>query len=149
MSRWLLSHGLAQELLEPSQEQAEVVCTGGENGVNAVAISALEIVATHPMVVLEMADYGLDGSSALHLAANDFCDAADLAANPDPEPVGIVVAAIALVAVDAADRNTCELFEISDDGTERVAVVRIAMQSSGRRRFCEPFSSSECHSSSA
>ena len=52
------------------------------------------------MVVLEMADYGLDGSSASHLAANDFCDAADLAANPDPEPVGIVVAAIALVAVD-------------------------------------------------
>jgi hypothetical protein len=83
------------------------------------------------MVVLEMADYGLDGSSASHLAANDFCDAADLAANPDPEPVGIVVAAIALVAVDAADRNTCELFEISDDGTERVAVVRIAMQRLG------------------
>jgi hypothetical protein len=69
------------------------------------------------MVVLEMADHGLDGSSASHLAANDFCDAADLAANPDPEPVGIVVAAIALVAVDAADSNTCELFEISDDGT--------------------------------
>ena len=76
------------------------------------------------MVVLEMADYGLDGSSASHLAANDFCDAADLAANPDPEPVGIVVAAIALVAVDSADSNTCELFEISDDGTERVAVVQ-------------------------
>jgi hypothetical protein len=80
------------------------------------------------MIVLEMADHGLDGSSASHLAANDFCDAADLAANPDPEPVGIVVAAIALVAVDSADSNTCELFEISDDGTERVAVVRIASQ---------------------
>ena len=83
------------------------------------------------MIVLEMADHGLDGSSASHLAANDFCDAADLAANPDPEPVGIVVAAIALVAVDSADSNTCELFEISDDGTERVAVVRIAMQRLG------------------
>ena len=59
------------------------------------------------MVVLEMADHGLDGSSASHLAANDFCDAADLAANPDPEPVGIVVAAIALVAVYSADSNTC------------------------------------------
>ena len=78
-----------------------------------------------------MADHGLDGSSASHLAANDFCDAADLAANPDPEPVGIVMAAIALVAVDAADSNTCELFEISDDGTERVAVVRIAMRRLG------------------
>ena len=105
----------------------EVVSGGGENGV-AVPISALEIVATHPMAVLEVADHGLDGGSASYLAANDFCDAAALAADPDPEPVGIVVAAIALVAVDAADSNTCELFEISDDGTERVAVVRIAMQ---------------------
>jgi hypothetical protein len=102
-------------------------------------ISALEIVATHPMVVLEMADHGLDGSSASHLAANDFCDAADLAANPDSEPVGIVVAPIALVAVDAADSNTCELFEISDDGTERVAVVRIAMQRLGMQHELSTF----------
>ena len=64
-----------------------------------------------------MADHGLGRQlGVLHFAANDFCDVADLAANPDPEPVGIVVAAIALVAVDAADSNTCELFEISDDG---------------------------------
>ena len=48
---------------------------------------------------------GRDGSSASHLAANDFCDAVDLAANPDPEPVEIVVAAIAIVAVDSADSN--------------------------------------------
>ena len=73
-----------------NQRRSIVVSGGGENGVNAVAISALQIVATHPMIVLEMADHGLDGSSASHLAANDFCDAADLAANPDPEPVGIV-----------------------------------------------------------
>ncbi len=33
---------------------------------------------------------------------NDFCDAADLAANLDPVPFGIVTAAIALVTVDAA-----------------------------------------------
>ncbi len=90
------------------------------------------------MVVLEMADHGLDGSSASHLAANDFCDAADLAANPDPEPVGIVVA-IALVAVDAADSNTFELFEISDDGNERVAVVRIAMQRLGMQHELSAF----------
>ena len=59
--------------------------------------------------------------------------------NPDPEPVGIVVAAIALVAVDAADSNTCELFEISDDGTERVAVVRIAMQRFGMQHELSAF----------
>jgi hypothetical protein len=80
-----------------------VVSGGGENGVNAVAISALEIVATHPMVGLEMADHGLDGSSASHLAANDFCDAADRAANPDPEPVGIPNPQPAFLQ----NRNTC------------------------------------------
>ena len=78
-----------------------------------------------------MADHGLDGGAAAHLAADGFGDPADLAADPDLEPIGIVVAAIALVGEDAADRNTCELFEIGDDGTERVAVIRVAVQSLG------------------
>ena len=39
--------------------------------------------------------------------------------------------AIALVAVDAADGNPCELFEIGDDGTECMTVVRIAVQCLG------------------
>ena len=56
------------------------------------------------MVVLEIADHGLHGSSASHLAANDFCDAADLAANPDP--------GWPRVAVDAADGNTCERYRL-------------------------------------
>ena len=86
-----------------------------------------------------MADHGLDGSSASHFAASYFCDAADLAANPDPEPVGIVVAAIALVAVDAADSNACELFEISDGGTECVTVVRIAVQRLGMQHELSAF----------
>jgi hypothetical protein len=33
-----------------------------------------------------------------------------------------------LAAVDAADGNPCELFEIGDDGTECMTVVRIAVQ---------------------
>jgi hypothetical protein len=37
--------------------------SGGERGVDAVAISAFEMVATHPMIVLEMTDHGLDGTS--------------------------------------------------------------------------------------
>ena len=44
-----------------------------------------------------------------------------------------IVAAIALVAVDAARCHTCELFEIGDDGTERVAVIGIAVQGLGMR----------------
>jgi len=52
-----------QKLLEPAQQQAEVEAGGGEHGVDAVAISAFEIIATHPMIVLEMADHGLDGGA--------------------------------------------------------------------------------------
>jgi hypothetical protein len=32
-----------------------------------VAISAFEIIATHPMRVLEMADHGFDGGATAHL----------------------------------------------------------------------------------
>jgi hypothetical protein len=56
---------------------------------------------------------------------------ADLAADPDLEPIGIVVAAIALVAVDAAHRNSCEFFEIGDDRTEGGAVIWVAVQRFG------------------
>lgn len=73
-----------------------------------------------------MADHGLDGSTPSHLAADRFGDMADLAGDPDFEPVGIV--AIASVAENAANHNPGELFEISDDGTERVAVIRISVQ---------------------
>jgi len=67
-----------------------------------VAISAFEIIATHPMIVLEMADHGFDGGATAHLATDGFGDPADLAADPDLEAVGTGVTAIALVAVDAA-----------------------------------------------
>jgi hypothetical protein len=48
------------------------------------------------MIVLEVADDGLDGSAAAHLAADGFGDAPDLARDPDLEAVEIVVAAIAV-----------------------------------------------------
>jgi len=66
-----------------------------------------------------------------------ICDAPDLAADPDLEPVEIVVAAVALVATDATDRNTCELFEIGDNRTEGwVAVQRLGVPK--RRRLTQP-----------
>src|SRR6202521_5055187 len=68
---------------------------------------------------------------AAHPAADGFGDTTDLAADPDLEPFGIVVAAIALVAMDAAHRNACEFFKIGDDRPERVAVVLMAMQRLG------------------
>jgi hypothetical protein len=53
----------AQELLEPAQEQAEVVSGGSERGVDAVAVAALEV-----------ADHGLDRGATAHLAADDLGD---------------------------------------------------------------------------
>jgi hypothetical protein len=38
----------------------------GEDGVDAVAVLALEVIAAHSMVGLEVADHRLDGGAALH-----------------------------------------------------------------------------------
>ena len=78
-----------------------------------------------------MADDRLDGGSALHLAADGGGDAADLAGDPDPEPVGMAITAITLVDVDAAGLDAGELLQIGDDGTEGMAIIRIAMQRLG------------------
>ena len=43
-----------------------------------------------------MADDRLDGSAAPHLTANRGGDPADLAGDPDPEPVRVIVAAAPL-----------------------------------------------------
>src|SRR5712664_568055 len=58
----------AQQNPEPLDEAAEVVAGGGEDGVVKVAISVSEIVAAHSVLVLEMADDGLDGRAATHLS---------------------------------------------------------------------------------
>src|SRR6201987_4941358 len=89
------------------------------------------MVSAHPVVILEMADHRLGSAGPPHLAADDLGDPAGLAADPDLEPIGIVVAAIALVAMDAAHRSTCELFKVGDDGSEGVAVIRVAVQRLG------------------
>jgi hypothetical protein len=86
------------------------------------------MVPARPVVVLEMATHGFESGATPHLAPDGLGDAADLAADPDLETVGIVVAAIALVAVDAAHGDTGELFEIADDGAERMAVIPVAVQ---------------------
>src|SRR5260370_42555246 len=73
-----------QKPFEPAQEQVEVEAGGGEHGVGAIAVAALEVVAAHAVVVLDVADHGLDGGAAAHLAADGFGDAADLACDPVP-----------------------------------------------------------------
>jgi hypothetical protein len=59
----------AQEGLEPFEEEAEVVAAGGEHGVGAVALAALEVIALHAVLGLDMFDHRPDHGSALHFAA--------------------------------------------------------------------------------
>ena len=58
--------------------------------------------------------------SSPHFPPDRFGDAAHLTGNKDPEPVLIVVAAIAFVGMDAADFNPSKPFEIGDRRAEVV-----------------------------
>jgi len=60
------------------QKRAEVEAAGGGQGVDAVAISAFEIVATHQTTVFMIVDHGLDGDAMAHLATIGL-EPADLA----------------------------------------------------------------------
>jgi hypothetical protein len=60
-------------------EQAEVVAGGGEHGIDTVAVAAFEIVAAQAVIVFEMTNHRLDGSTPSHLASNGLGDTPDLA----------------------------------------------------------------------
>ena len=60
------------------------------------------MIAAHPVLGLHVPNDRLDGGAAAHLAADWGGDAAHLATDPDAELLGVVVAAIAFVDVDAA-----------------------------------------------
>jgi len=69
--------------------------------------------------------------STLHLTTDGRGDAADLTGDPDPEPMRVVVTAIAFVDVDAARLHAGELLHVGNDGAERVPVEGITMQGFG------------------
>ena len=85
----------AQKRLEPAHEQAEIVTGSGEDGIDAIAFAALEVIASHPVFSFDMADDRLDGGTSFHLATKGY-----LAADPDAELVWVVVAPVALVDVN-------------------------------------------------
>jgi hypothetical protein len=120
-----------QEFCEPSQEQAEVVACSGEDSVDTVAETSLEIIPVHAVLGLDVADDGLDSRATLHLATDGSRDAADLPRDPDPEPMRVIVAAIPFVDVDAASLHAGELLHVGDHGAKRVPVEGIAMQGLG------------------
>src|ERR1700759_4103989 len=120
-----------QEFCEPPQQQAEVVAGRGQDGVDAVADAAFEVVAVHAVLGLDVADAGLDGRTTLHLAPDGGRDAADLPRDPDPEPVRVVVAAVPFGDGGAARRHAGELLHVGDHGTEGVPVEGVAVQRLG------------------
>jgi hypothetical protein len=78
---------LAPQKPEPSDEAAEVVAGGGEDGVGSVAPTVPEIVAAHTVLGFEMADDGFDGGPAAQFALDSGRDASLLAGDEDPELV--------------------------------------------------------------
>jgi hypothetical protein len=106
------------------RSRLKFVAGSGEHRIDTVAVAILEMVATHPMI----ADHGLFGGTTAPLEADGLRNTPDLAADPDLEPVGMVVAAIALVAMDATDRDTCELFKIDDEPRGQPSALRRKIQ---------------------
>lgn len=76
----------AQKPFEPAWKQAEVSACGGKHGMGAIVLAAGEFIAAYPAAALQIAFPGFDGGSSPHLKANCLGDAADMAADPDPEP---------------------------------------------------------------
>lgn len=68
-----------QKLRQPAQEQGEVEAGGGQHGIDAIAGMALEVIAVHAMLGLDVADDWLDGGAALHFALDGLGGASDLA----------------------------------------------------------------------
>ena len=121
----------AQKDGEPSEEKAEVESGGGEDGVDAIAVLAREIVAAHPVLGLDVTDDRLDRGASSHLAFDGGGGSSDLAGDKDAEAVRVVVAAIAFIDVDAPNLEARVLLDVGDSGPERMAVEGIAVKRLG------------------
>jgi hypothetical protein len=79
-------------------------------------------VIVHPVLGLDVPNDRLDRGAAAHLAADRGGDAAHLAADSDAELLGVIVAAIAFVDVDAAGLDPGQRFQLGDDRSQGVAI---------------------------
>jgi hypothetical protein len=110
---------------QPCEEAAKVVAGGGEHGVDGVAAGMGEVIAAHVVVLLEVADDGLDGGPPLEFALDLRREAALLAAGVDLELVigWGVVAAIAGIGDAAIEDIADERLHLRNDRAERVPVI--------------------------
>src|SRR5262249_39473473 len=82
----------------------------------------------HPVLGLDVPNDRLDRGAATHLAADRRGDAAHLAADPDAEFLGVVVAAITLVDVDATGLDPGQRFQLGNYRPPGGAVEGIAVR---------------------
>ena len=111
-------------------EQPEVVAGGGEHGVDAVAVAALEVVAAEMMAIFEMADDGLNGGAASHLSFDLWGHPSFLLGCIDFERVigRRIVAAVSGIGVESLDRMADELLDRRDHLRQSMSVIGIARQ---------------------
>lgn len=83
----------------------EVEASGGEDGVDFVALEMVKVVAAQTVLGFDVADDGFDGGAAFHFAFNGFRDALGLARDPDFELVWIVVAFVAFVDMASVETD--------------------------------------------
>src|SRR5262245_59051058 len=89
------------------------------------------MVSIYAVIGLYVANDWFGGRSSLHLAADHRGDLPGLSADPHPELVRVLVAAIALVDVDAARLDAAEPRHLGEDRAERMAVEWNAVQRFG------------------
>src|SRR5262249_8179118 len=85
----------------------------------------------HPVLGLHMPNDRLDGGAAVHLEADRRGNPAHLAADPDAEPLCVVVAAIAFVDIDAPGLDPGQRFQLVDHWPQSVAVEGTTVQCLG------------------
>src|SRR5215467_12348637 len=89
------------------------------------------MIAAHTVLGLHVADDRLDRGTTFHLATDRSCDAAYLTADPDPELLFVIMAAVALIDMDAARGDPGLPLQLGDHRAQRVAVERVTVQRFG------------------
>jgi hypothetical protein len=108
--------------------------SSGEHGVGGVAAGVGEVIATHAVTFLEMADDGLNCGTPFELALDLRRDVALLAVRVRRG----VVAAIAGIGDAVIEHVDNERLHLGNDGGERVPIIRIAGNATTWETNCSP-----------
>ena len=116
---------------EPGEDAAQIVTDRAEDGVEGVAVTALQIAAAEMAVALHVSNHGLDGGAALELELDDSDDTPLLTRDEDAAWIWRIVTAVSLIDIGALDLAPGDPLRLLDRGTQGVAVVGVARQRLG------------------